>query len=111
MSTMSWLEFLIIFSLTLAAMLACRVLPAFLLKGKQISQRLQTCLNLIPPASFAALVANDIYKPGMFNSDILSAIIPIVTCLIVFIIAKKTNSIVICCLSGLGIYALLTYIL
>ncbi len=106
---MSWTEFAIIFSTTLAAMVVCRVLPAFVLKGKQLSQNLQTALNLIPPAAFAALVANDIFTPGMFDAGFWPSAIPLVACLCVIVIAKKTKSIIICCLAGIGIYALLLW--
>ena len=104
---MSWGEFAILFSTTLAAMLACRVLPAFVLKGKQISEKFQTCLNLIPPAAFASLVANDIFTPGMFDSGVWPAAIPLMSCLFVIYIAQKTKSIIICFLAGIGVYALL----
>ena len=104
---MSWTEFAIIFGTTLAAMVACRVLPAFVLKGKQLSPRVETCLNLIPPAAFAALVTNDIFTPGMFHSGLWPASIPLISAAIVILVARQTKSIVVCCLAGIGIYAVL----
>ena len=104
---MSWTEFAIIFGTTLAAMVACRVLPAFVLKGKQLSPRVETCLNLIPPAAFAALVTNDIFTPGMFDSGLWPASIPLISAAIVILVAHQTKSIVVCCLAGIGIYAVL----
>ena len=104
---MSWTEFVIIFGTTLAAMVACRVLPAFVLKGKQLSPRVETCLNLIPPAAFAALVTNDIFTPGMFDSGLWPASIPLISAAIVILVARQTKSIVVCCLAGIGIYAVL----
>ena len=104
---MSWTEFAIIFSTTLAAMVACRVLPAFVLKGKQLSPRVETCLNLIPPAAFAALVTNDLFSPGMFDSGLWPGAIPLIAAAIVLLIARQTKSIVVCCLAGIGIYAVL----
>ena len=104
---MSWTEFVIIFGTTLAAMVACRVLPAFVLKGKQLSPRVETCLNLIPPAAFAALVTNDIFTPGMFDSGLWPASIPLISAAIIILIARQTKSIVVCCLAGIGIYAVL----
>ena len=106
---MSWTEFAIIFSTTLAAMVACRVLPAFVLKGKQLSPRVETCLNLIPPAAFAALVTNDLFSPGMFDSGLWPAAIPLIASAIVLLIARQTKSIVVCCLAGIGIYAVLMF--
>ena len=104
---MSWTEFGIIFSTTLAAMVACRVLPAFVLKGKQLSAKVETCLNLIPPAAFAALVTNDLFSPGMFDSGLWQGAIPLIAAAIVLLIARQTKSIVVCCLAGIGIYAVL----
>ena len=95
--------------ITLMAMLACRVLPAFLLKGKQISPNVQTCLNLIPPAAFAALVANDIFTPNMFEAGLWPASIPIIASLVVVLIARFTKSIIACCLVGIAVYALLEF--
>ena len=106
---MSWTEFAIIFSTTLAAMVACRVLPAFVLKGKQLSPRVETCLNLIPPAAFAALVTNDLFSPGMFDSGLWPAAIPLIASVIVLLVARQTKSIIVCCLAGIGIYAILVF--
>ena len=106
---MSWTEFGIIFSTTLAAMVACRVLPAFVLKGKQLSAKVETCLNLIPPAAFAALVTNDLFSPGMFDPGLWPAAIPLIASVIVLLVARQTKSIIVCCLAGIGIYAVLMF--
>lgn len=106
---MSWTEFAIIFSLTLVAMVACRVLPAFVLKGKQLSPKVETCLNLIPPAAFAALVTNDVFTPGMFDAGLWPSSIPLIATAIVLLVARQTKSIVVCCLAGIGIYAILMF--
>ena len=42
----------------LVTMLLCRCVPLFLLKGRELSPQAKEALNLIPPAAFAALVAN-----------------------------------------------------
>lgn len=106
---MSWTEFAIIFSTTLIAMVACRVLPAFVLKGKQLSTKVETCLNLIPPAAFAALVTNDVFTPGMFDSGFWPSSIPLIASGIVILVAHQTKSIIVCCLAGIGIYAVLMF--
>ena len=108
---MSWAQFFIIFSITLGAMLACRVLPAFVLKGKQISPKMQTCLNLIPPAAFAALVANDVFSPNMFEAGLWPASIPIIACVVVILVARLTKSMIACCLAGIAVYAILEFAL
>ena len=61
-------SFLIIFGVCLACMLACRCLPIFLLKGKQLPERFVRALNFIPPAAFAALVTNDLFDPAKVAS-------------------------------------------
>ncbi len=104
---MSWTTFLILFASVFVTMLACRVLPAFILKGKQMSVRTKLCLNLIAPAAFGALVANDVFSVGMFDVGIWPGCMPILAALFVFYVAKKTNSMIICCLAGIGIYAVL----
>ncbi len=73
---MSWQEFWIIFVCCALTMLACRVLPLFLLKGKELPDGLNRALGFIPPAAFAALVANDLLAPGMFAEGLWPAAIP-----------------------------------
>ena len=53
---MSVSDFLIVFAACALTMLACRVLPVFLLKGRQLPETMVRALNFIPPAAFAALV-------------------------------------------------------
>lgn len=104
---MSWTTFGVLFLSVTVTIAACRVLPAFILKGKQISERMQLCLNLIAPAAFGALVANDIFTPGMFEAGIWPGCLPVLAAVVVFLVAYKTKSMIICCLAGIGIYAVL----
>ena len=90
-------------------MVACRVLPAFVLKGRQLSGSVETFLNLIPPAAFAALVTNDLFEPGMFDSGFWPSVIPLIASAIVILVARQTKSIIVCCLAGIGIYAVLVF--
>lgn len=99
--------YVILITCLVATMAICRVVPAFVLKGKQLSPNVQEALNLIAPAAFAALVANDLISVGMFDSGILRGCIPLIAAVIVAIVAKKTNSMIICCLVGIGIYTIL----
>ena len=48
----------------LASILVCRCVPLFALKGRELSPRVSEALGLIPPAAFAALVANDLFDPA-----------------------------------------------
>ena len=66
MEPISWTDFWIIFVTCALTILACRVAPLFLLKGKQLPKRVEEALGFIPPAAFAALVANDLLTPGIF---------------------------------------------
>ena len=57
---MSWFDFAIITASVAITMLACRVIPVFALKGRTLPSNAVRLLDLVPPAAFAALVANDL---------------------------------------------------
>lgn len=107
---MSWEEFWLIFISCSLTMLACRVLPFFLLKGKELPGGARRALNLIPPAAFAALVANDIFNPGMFDGGIWPAAAVLIASVFVIIVACKTRSLVWSAITGVVAYALLLLI-
>lgn len=107
---MSWTTFLLIMLTCAATILACRVVPAFVLRGKSLSQDAQDVLGLIPPAAFAALVANDLLKPTMFDGGIVSGLIPLVAAVVVAVVALKTKNLLACAVVGVAIYALLLYL-
>jgi len=75
---MSLQDFLILYASVLASMIACRCIPLFVLKGRELSPRLSQALGLIPAASFAALVANDLINPSAFVANPLQATVPFV---------------------------------
>ena len=75
---MSWEQFWFVLIGCVLAMWACRVVPLFLLKGRELPPRLAQALGFIPPAAFAALVANDLLNPGMFDAGVWPAAIPLV---------------------------------
>ena len=62
---MSWGDFLIVFGCCAVTMLACRVIPLFALKGRSLPEGVERALGFIPPAAFAALVANGLLTPGI----------------------------------------------
>ena len=99
---MSQSDFLVFYLCVLGVILACRCVPLFALKGRELSPRVSDALSLIPPAAFAALVANDLFDPtaGLSIPGIVSA-------LIVAIVAKRTGSLIWCALVGMGAFALL----
>ena len=103
-------EFLIVWLACLATMLICRCVPIFILKGRDLPETLRNALNLIPPAAFAALVANDLFNPHMFASGIWPGMIPVIAALIVVVVAKQTKSLIWCAITGVVAYALLALI-
>ena len=108
---MSIAEYLIVLSCCLATMLACRCIPIFVLKGRDLPQGLKDALSLIPPAAFAALVANDLLSPDMFAAGIAQGIVPLVAAAVVVAVAWKTDSLIWCAITGVAAYALLTLLL
>ena len=107
---MTWQEFWIIFGVCALTMLACRVLPLFLLKDRELPETVSRALNFIPPAAFAALVANDLLMPGMFAGGFWPAAVPLVASLCVIVVAVKTKSLVWSAVTGVVAYALLLLI-
>ena len=106
----TWTEFWIVFGTRAITMLACRVLPLFLLKGRKLPPRVEEALGYIPPAAFAALVANDLLTPGMFSAGLWPAAAPLVAALIVVVVARFTKSLLWCAIAGVVAYALLMMI-
>ena len=110
MQPITWTEFFIIFGLCAAMMLACRILPLFLLKGRELPKRVSEALGYIPTAAFAALVANDLLTPGMFDAGLWPAAAPLVAAAIVVVVARLTKSLLWCAVAGVVAYALLMMI-
>ena len=104
-------EFLIVWLACLAAMLLCRCIPIFVLKERELPPRLESAINLIPPAAFAALVTNDLFKPTMFDNGYLSGLVPIFAALIVVAVAHKTRSLIWCAIVGVIAYAIMLMLL
>lgn len=104
---MNWSDFLIVFACCAISMLICRVVPLFLLKGKELPEGVSTALGFIPPAAFAALVANDLLTPGMFDAGIWPAAAPLVASAVVVVVGLKTKSLLWCAIAGVAAYALL----
>ena len=71
-------DFLVILVLCATTMILCRVAPVFALKGKELPPGFVTALGFIPPAAFAALVANDLFKPDLFVGDAWTWIAPLI---------------------------------
>lgn len=105
---MTWGSFSVVFLCCLVTMLICRVAPLFLLKGRSLPEGVERALGFIPPAAFAALVANDLFTPGMFDAGLWPAAAPLLSAAVVALVAVKTKSLLWCAVSGVAAYALLT---
>lgn len=104
---MSMHDFLLILIVCSVTMLASRVLPFFLLKGRDLPKNVVSALNLIPPAAFAALVANDIVNPGMFDAGLWPAGAVVISALAVVVVAYISRSLLLSAITGVAAYALL----
>ena len=107
MEPISWTGFWIVFGVCALTMLACRVLPLFVLKGRDLPERVSEALGFIPPAAFAALVANDLLTPGMFDAGLWPAAAPLLAALVVVAVARLSKSLVWSAVAGVVAYALL----
>lgn len=107
---MTWGEYFIVLGSCMVTMLACRVLPLFLLKGRALPDVVERALGFIPSAAFAALVANDLLTPGMFSAGLWPAAAPLVASAVVVVVAWRTKSLLGCAVAGVVSYALLTLI-
>ena len=106
-SDMTWPEFWIVFACCAVTICVCRVAPLFLLKGKDLPEGVTRALGFIPSAAFAALVANDLFTPGMFDAGLWPAGAPLVAALVVVVVARLTKSLLWCAVAGVIAYALL----
>ena len=100
-------DFLTIWLVSFACISACRILPAFVLRGRSLSPRVVEALGYIPPAAFAALIANDLVSPGAFSMGVWPALLPWVASAGVVAVALKTRSMLWCCVAGAVFYVLL----
>jgi branched-subunit amino acid transport protein len=107
---MAWSDFALILIGCTLTILIFRTVPLFVLRGRQLPAWLSQALAFIPPAAFAALIANDILSPGMFDAGLWPALIPIIAALVVIPVAIKTKSLVWCIVAGVGSYGLLLLI-
>ena len=107
---MTQTQFLILWLTSFAFILVCRVLPALALRGRPLSPRVTEALGYIPPAAFAALVANGLLSPTMFATGAWPGPMPLAAAGIVVRVARRTRSMLWCCVSGVVAYVLLSLI-
>ena len=88
MEPMGWGDYFIVLGCCAITMLVCRVVPLFVLKGKELPEGVgQT--------------------PGMFDAGLWPAAAPLIAALAVALVAWKTKSLLWCAVSGVAAYALL----
>ena len=108
---MSWTEFAFIGLACALTILLFRVIPVFALRGRDLPGWLSQALAFIPPAAFAALIANDLLSPDMFASGKFGLVLlPLVAAAVVIVVALKTKSLVWCIVAGVGSYGVLMLI-
>lgn len=103
-------EFLVLWLSSWAAIAFFRIAPVFALRGRTLSPRVTEALGYIPPAAFAALVANDLISPGAFDAGLWQGLIPWIAAAGVVAVAIKTKSMLWCCVSGIVLYIVLSLI-
>ena len=91
-------------------MLACRVLPLVLLRGRELPPVVVRALGLIPPAAFAALVANDLFSPDRMAGDPWAWAAPLLAAAAVAVIAVKTKSMAWCIVGGVACLGMLPWL-
>ena len=104
---MSTQEFLAIWLCTFAVVLACRVVPIFALRGRSLPQGAVRALGYIPPAAFAALVANDLFSPATLTQDPKTSVVALLAAAVTVAVARMTRSMLWCCVIGVVAYVLL----
>lgn len=108
---MSWNEYWFIFVLCCITMFICRVGPLVVLKGRKLPPPVCAALHLIPPAAFAALVANDLFTPGMFDGGVWPGCSIIVAALVVALVAIFSKSLVWSAITGVVVYGAILFFL
>ena len=104
------MSFLVLWLSSWAAIAFFRIAPAFALRGGTLSPRVTEALGYIPPAAFAALVANDLISPGAFDAGLWQGLIPWIAAAGVVAVAIKTKSMLWCCVSGIVLYIVLSLV-
>lgn len=110
MTTMTINEFLLIWVVSSAEIATCRVLPALVLRGRPLSYRITEALGYIPPAAFAALIANDLYSAQASAIGLWSNVMPLIASMAALLVAMKTRSMIWCCVAGVASYIVLSLI-
>ena len=103
-------QFVAIWIGTFAVIAACRILPAFVLRGRSLPPRVIEALGYIPSAAFAALVMNDLFSPTAFSISLWQGILPFLAATVVVTVGLKTRSMLLCCIAGVASFVLLSLV-
>jgi len=103
-------DFLVILAGSALLMLVCRVAPMVALKGKELPPTVVRALGFIPPAAFAALVANDLFQPAAFAGDPWTWVTPLLAALAVAVVGVRTKSMAWCIVVGVAAYGVLSWL-
>jgi len=107
---MNWTAYFIILAGCALSMLASRVIPVFALRGRALQPRVERTIGFIPPAAFAALVANDLANLQGFATGDLAAYLPLIAAVPVAFVALRTKSLAWSALTGVVCLGLLSLI-
>ena len=107
---MSWPAYFIILAGCALSIQASRVIPMFVLKGRSLPPRVVKTIGFIPPAAFAALVANDLANPHALATGGLAAYLPLIASVPVAVVAVKTKSLAWSAVTGVVCLGLLTWL-
>lgn len=103
-------SFLVLWLSAYAGVEACRILPAMLLRGRALSPRVVEALGLVPPAAFAALEANDLFDLARLSAGAWATLAPVLATIVVAVVARRTDSMLWCCVVGVVCYVALSAI-
>ncbi len=106
---MTWPEFWVVLIACGVTMLACRVLPLFILKGRELPHA-EACARIHPARRVRRVGRQRPVRTGMFDAGLWPAAIPLVAALCVVVVAAKTKSLLWCAVTGVAAYALLSLI-
>lgn len=107
---MSINELLLVWTGAFIVILARRAVSIFAPRGRALPLRVIEAPDLIPPAAFAALVANDLFSPAASAGGLWAGAMPLLTAAVVFLAAWRTKSMLRCCACGVAAYLALSLV-
>ena len=106
---MQWSEFWLLFALCVLAMAICRIVPLLAVREKTLSKNVEQALQLIPPAAYAALCANDLFKPETFLAFDFATAMPFLAALFVIVVSLWKKSLILSTIVGCVSFGVMGY--